>query len=84
MNEYFISDPIHVSCTCIYLSIYRRGMLQLHKSGGLFAVGSINWQLMLCLLGVYLICYFSLWKGISTSGKVTQFHFMIAMKSRQQ
>lgn len=48
----------------------RRGMLQLHKSGGIFAVGQINWQLMLCLLGVYLICYFSLWKGIHTSGKV--------------
>jgi len=25
----------------------------------------------LCLLAVYLICYFSLWKGISTSGKVS-------------
>ena len=24
-------------------------MLQLHESGGLFAIGSINWQLMLCL-----------------------------------
>lgn len=27
----------------------------------------------LCLLAVYLICYFSLWKGISTSGKVVWF-----------
>lgn len=27
----------------------------------------------LCLLIVYLICYFSLWKGISTSGKVVWF-----------
>lgn len=26
-----------------------------------------------CLLVVYLICYFSLWKGISTSGKVVWF-----------
>ncbi|KAL4223499.1 hypothetical protein ACF0H5_016970 [Mactra antiquata] len=52
---------------------FERGMLQLHKSGGIFAVGQINWQLMLCLLGVYLICYFSLWKGIHTSGKVVWF-----------
>lgn len=52
---------------------FERGMLQLHKSGGLFAIGNINWQLMLCLLGVYVICYFSLWKGISTSGKVVWF-----------
>lgn len=27
----------------------------------------------LCLLAVYIICYFSLWKGISTSGKVVWF-----------
>nr|WLN44340.1 NTT8 [Sinonovacula rivularis] len=52
---------------------FERGMLQLHKSGGIFAIGKINWQLMLCLLGVYLICYFSLWKGIHTSGKVVWF-----------
>lgn len=56
--------------TALLLFVFRRGMLQLHKSGGIFAVGQINWQLMLCLLGVYLICYFSLWKGIHTSGKV--------------
>lgn len=52
---------------------FERGMLQLHKSGGIFAVGEVNWQLTLCLLGVYLICYFSLWKGIHTSGKVVWF-----------
>lgn len=27
----------------------------------------------LCLFAVYVICYFSLWKGISTSGKVVWF-----------
>lgn len=52
---------------------FSRGMLQMHKSGGIFDVGSINWQIMLCLLGVYVICYFSMWKGIHTSGKVVWF-----------
>jgi hypothetical protein len=49
---------------------YSRGMLKLHQSSGIFGVGSINWQIALCLLGVYIICYFSMWKGIHTSGKV--------------
>ena len=50
--------------------VCRRGMLSLHESDGIFDVGKIKWQLVLCLLGVYCICYFSLWKGIHTSGKV--------------
>lgn len=29
--------------------------------------------MVLCLFAVYLICYFSLWKGIGTSGKVVWF-----------
>lgn len=36
-------------------------------------MGHIKWDMALCLLAVYLICYFSLWKGISTSGKVVWF-----------
>nr|KAG5690225.1 hypothetical protein BaRGS_026677 [Batillaria attramentaria] len=55
------------------LEYFERGMLSLHNSDGIFDVGKIKWQLVLCLLGVYLICYFSLWKGIHTSGKVVWF-----------
>ncbi|KAI6176722.1 Transporter [Aphelenchoides bicaudatus] len=36
-------------------------------------LGEINWELLACVLIVYLICYFSLWKGIGTSGKVVWF-----------
>ncbi|ESO97642.1 hypothetical protein LOTGIDRAFT_103896 [Lottia gigantea] len=49
------------------------GMLEVHKSGGFYEVGELKWELVLCLLGVYIICYFSLWKGIHTSGKVVWF-----------
>ncbi|XP_064620284.1 sodium-dependent dopamine transporter-like isoform X2 [Lineus longissimus] len=55
------------------LEYFERGMLELHRSGGIENLGSIKWQLVLCLLAVYVICYFSLWKGISTSGKVVWF-----------
>lgn len=47
-----------------------RYILELNKSQGIHDLGEIKWDMALCLLAVYLICYFSLWKGISTSGKV--------------
>ncbi|KAI5719128.1 hypothetical protein M8J76_005554 [Diaphorina citri] len=45
---------------------------RLHSTG-LHDLGYIKWDMALCLLAVYLICYFSMWKGISTSGKVVWF-----------
>lgn len=47
-----------------------RYILELNQSEGIHDLGAIKWDMALCLLVVYLICYFSLWKGISTSGKV--------------
>lgn len=48
----------------------RRNVLELHKSSGLKNVGGVRWQLMLCLFLIFTIVYFSLWKGVKTSGKV--------------
>lgn len=48
-------------------------MLQYDQSGGVHNLGTIRWEIALSLFLVYLICYFSLWKGISTSGKVVWF-----------
>lgn len=52
---------------------FERKMLELHESDGIFSVGRLKWEMVLCLMGVYIICYFSMWKGISTSGKVVWF-----------
>ncbi|XP_045474082.1 sodium-dependent dopamine transporter isoform X2 [Harmonia axyridis] len=52
---------------------FNRAILELHRSDGLHDLGAIKWDIALCLLAVYVICYFSLWKGISTSGKVVWF-----------
>lgn len=52
---------------------FNRAILELHASEGLHDLGRVKWDIALCLLAVYLICYFSLWKGISTSGKVVWF-----------
>ncbi|XP_078400368.1 sodium-dependent noradrenaline transporter isoform X1 [Cetorhinus maximus] len=49
---------------------YERGVLHLHESTGIHNLGLPRWQLSLCLLVVVIILYFSLWKGVKTSGKV--------------
>ncbi|XP_074974449.1 sodium-dependent noradrenaline transporter isoform X2 [Caretta caretta] len=51
-------------------SFQRRGVLHLHESSGIHDLGSPRWQLSLCLLVVVIILFFSLWKGVKTSGKV--------------
>ncbi|KAG7273138.1 hypothetical protein CRUP_034536, partial [Coryphaenoides rupestris] len=48
----------------------RRNVLEIHRSDGLRDVGGVRWQLMLCLFLIFTIVYFSLWKGVKTSGKV--------------
>uniref|UniRef100_A0A8C9G1A2 Transporter n=1 Tax=Pavo cristatus TaxID=9049 RepID=A0A8C9G1A2_PAVCR len=49
---------------------YTRQVLQVHRSHGLDDLGGISWQLTLCLLLIFIIVYFSIWKGVKTSGKV--------------
>ncbi len=55
-------------------------MLEIHEAEGVENVGIIKWELALCLLAVYLVCYFSLWKGISTSGKVKLILYLLENK----
>ena len=45
-------------------------VLEIQRSDGLGDLGSIKWSIALCLLAVFVIVYFSLWKGIKSSGKV--------------
>lgn len=42
----------------------------MQNSHGLSDVGEIRWQLLLCLFLIFTTVYFSLWKGVKTSGKV--------------
>uniref|UniRef100_A0A8C9SM03 Transporter n=1 Tax=Scleropages formosus TaxID=113540 RepID=A0A8C9SM03_SCLFO len=49
---------------------YERGVLHLHESKGIQDLGPPRWQLTLCLALVIFVLYFSLWKGVKSSGKV--------------
>ncbi|XP_014669153.1 PREDICTED: sodium-dependent serotonin transporter-like [Priapulus caudatus] len=46
-----------------------RGVLKIHHSEGLEDLGPIKWDIALCLMAVFVLVYFALWKGIKTSGK---------------
>jgi len=50
---------------------WQRRVLGLSK--GLSDVGSIRWELALCLLVAWVVCYFCIWKGVKSSGKVVYF-----------
>ncbi|XP_046737501.1 sodium-dependent dopamine transporter [Diprion similis] len=68
--NHYSNDTRYTSAAQEY---FNRAILELHESSGLHDLGAVKWDIALCLLVVYIICYFSLWKGISTSGKVVWF-----------
>lgn len=42
-------------------------------SSGIDEVGGLKWDLALCLLAVWVICFFCIWKGVKSTGKVVYF-----------
>ncbi|KAM8930310.1 sodium- and chloride-dependent taurine transporter [Pelodytes ibericus] len=45
----------------------------LSLSKGIDDVGVVKWDLALCLLLTWVICFFCIWKGVRTTGKVVYF-----------
>ncbi|XP_054868414.1 sodium- and chloride-dependent GABA transporter 2-like isoform X2 [Amphiprion ocellaris] len=42
-------------------------------SGGIEEIGSIRWEVLLCVIAMWIICYFCIWKGVKSTGKVVYF-----------
>uniref|UniRef100_A0AAR2JAR2 Transporter n=1 Tax=Pygocentrus nattereri TaxID=42514 RepID=A0AAR2JAR2_PYGNA len=45
----------------------------LNITGSVYELGSVRWELALCLLLAWVICYFCVWKGVKSTGKVVYF-----------
>uniref|UniRef100_A0A6I8PKM3 Sodium- and chloride-dependent taurine transporter n=1 Tax=Ornithorhynchus anatinus TaxID=9258 RepID=A0A6I8PKM3_ORNAN len=50
---------------------WERNVLSL--SSGIEDLGILKWDLALCLLLVWVICFFCIWKGVKSTGKVVYF-----------
>ncbi|XP_068192536.1 sodium- and chloride-dependent GABA transporter 3-like [Antennarius striatus] len=50
---------------------WERGVLSM--SEGIEVFGTVQWRLLLCLLASWVICYFCIWKGVRSTGKVVYF-----------
>lgn len=57
-----------ISNSCHYLFPARRRVLAI--SGGIEEIGSVRWDILLCLMVMWVICYFCIWKGVKSTGKV--------------
>lgn len=47
----------------------------LGMSSGIEEIGTINWKLMLCLLGAWVVVGLCIIKGVKSLGKVSAFYF---------
>uniref|UniRef100_A0A8C5HXY5 Transporter n=1 Tax=Gouania willdenowi TaxID=441366 RepID=A0A8C5HXY5_GOUWI len=71
--------PIHYSTLCLDFFFSLNDYIQwqfwqrrvLHISSGIDSLGKIQWDLALCLLLAWIICYFCVWKGVRSTGKAT-------------
>lgn len=71
-TNYFSEDNITwtLHSTSPAEEFYTRHVLQIHRSKGLQDLGGLSWQLVLCIMFIFTVIYFSIWKGVKTSGKV--------------
>ncbi|KAM9786121.1 sodium- and chloride-dependent creatine transporter 1 [Neosynchiropus ocellatus] len=53
------------------IEFWERKVLRL--SGGLHEPGDISYEMVLCLIGTWVIVYFCMWKGVKSTGKVVYF-----------
>ncbi|KAI1890207.1 hypothetical protein AGOR_G00171300 [Albula goreensis] len=53
------------------MEFWRREVLQL--SSRMEDLSPVSWRLALCLLAIWVLCYFSVWKGVKSTGKVVYF-----------
>ncbi|XP_067439597.1 sodium- and chloride-dependent GABA transporter 2-like isoform X1 [Thunnus thynnus] len=67
-NQTANASSLPENATSPVMEFWEREVLRL--SSTLDELGPINWKLALCLAVVWLVCYFCVWKGVKSTGKV--------------
>uniref|UniRef100_A0A9J8BXW6 Transporter n=1 Tax=Cyprinus carpio carpio TaxID=630221 RepID=A0A9J8BXW6_CYPCA len=81
-NNESIANFTNPYATSPVMEFWERRVLKI--SSGIEEVGSLRWELALCLAIAWVICYFCIWKGPKSTGKVwvdagTQIFFSYAI-----
>ncbi|KAI4887830.1 hypothetical protein NFI96_026526 [Prochilodus magdalenae] len=66
-----VNFTLPANATSPVIEFWERRVLRL--SPGIDQMGSLNWDLALCLLIAWVVCYFCIWKGVKWTGKVVYF-----------
>ncbi|XP_037616566.1 sodium- and chloride-dependent GABA transporter 2-like [Sebastes umbrosus] len=66
-----INQTVNLNATSPVIEFWERRALRI--SPGLDHMGSLNWDLALCLFIAWVMCYFCIWKGVKSTGKVVYF-----------
>ncbi|KAI2659525.1 Sodium- and chloride-dependent GABA transporter 3 [Labeo rohita] len=67
-NNESIANLTNPYATSPVMEFWERRVLSI--SSGIEEVGSLRWELAICLLIAWVICYFCIWKGPKSTGKV--------------
>ncbi|XP_006633882.1 sodium- and chloride-dependent GABA transporter 2 isoform X2 [Lepisosteus oculatus] len=69
-NESF-NSTVAANATSPVIEYWENRVLRI--SSGIDHIGVLHWDLSLCLLAAWIICYFCIWKGVKSTGKVVYF-----------
>ncbi|KAG9280832.1 sodium- and chloride-dependent GABA transporter 2-like isoform X1 [Astyanax mexicanus] len=65
-------DQSHMeNATSPVIEFWERRVLRI--SSGIDEIGELHWDMVLCLLLAWILCYFCIWKGVKSTGKVVYF-----------
>ncbi|XP_029908138.1 sodium- and chloride-dependent GABA transporter 2-like isoform X2 [Myripristis murdjan] len=70
-QNHTFTEQLHGNTTSSVIEFWERRILGL--SSGIEEIGNLRWDLTLCLLLAWVICYFCIWNGVKTTGKVVYF-----------
>lgn len=75
MNTFLLSFPSDYPRMFFFYSCHRNRVLSISKS--IEDIGRVNWEILLCLIAMWIICYFCIWKGVRSTGKVCLYTYIL-------